>query len=171
MKSKKQDTSENDTIKTQIDQSMSIAHALIESWLPPDTDDGDNKEKDDDMAQQSLYDKFSKGRPDRLGLGAKFLSHNEAARATGILTKQQTLLKNKILNQNQRKRGQRDDPDPATQTDTSKKRGKEDKADDDDDDDEAKHSSKKTKRAMGGQGDFLSMYLSERSNKKKKKKK
>ncbi|ORX56356.1 hypothetical protein DM01DRAFT_1382610 [Hesseltinella vesiculosa] len=107
MAKSKQDTpaKKNEVIKTQIDQSMGIAHSLIESWLPPP--EKDEKINEDDE-QDQLFDKFSKGRPDRLGLGAKYLSHNEAVKATGILNKHQVQLKNKILNQNARHSRDRD---------------------------------------------------------------
>jgi hypothetical protein len=87
-------------------------------------------------------------------LGAKHLSHNEAMKLQGG-TRQEMQLKNKILNQNQR--AKRDDH-------SSNKR----KDDDSDDDDEAPKNVKK-KKTIGGQGDFLSLYLNERSSKKKNK--
>jgi hypothetical protein len=134
----------------------------------------------------------------RLGLGAKFLSHAEAMRHNndgGLASKEEILLKNKILNQNRRAATHREAPTPIGK----RFRPQDQKSDSsDDDDDEGSRSStvgtkqqpkKKAKAAaaapqaqapfnvnnnnkkkIGNQGDFLSMYLSERAGKKKNRK-
>ncbi|KAI8391481.1 uncharacterized protein BYT42DRAFT_483325, partial [Radiomyces spectabilis] len=95
------DTEANEVLKTQIDASMGIARSIVSSWLPPPKP-GEKLEDDED--DEETYKRYSTGRPDRLGLGAKYLSHAEAMNnATGgAMSKQELELKNKILNQNRR---------------------------------------------------------------------
>lgn len=130
----------------------------------------------------------------RLGLGAKFLSHAEAMRHNndgGLASKEEILLKNKILNQNRKAATHREAPTPIGK----RFRPQDQKSDSSDDDEEESRSTtvgtkqqpkKKAKAAaasaqapsnvnnnkkkIGNQGDFLSMYLSERAGKKKNKK-
>lgn len=137
----------------------------------------------------------------RLGLGAKFLSHNDAMRHNtntngGMASKEELQLKNKILNQNRRAAMHRE---ANTPTPVGKRFRPQDNNNDSDSDNEeesrsttvgtkgaAKNNKKKkgnnssntttpakaaggTKK-IGNQGDFLSMYLSERAGKKKNKK-
>lgn len=104
------------------------------------------------------------------------MSHNQAMKisnestSTSIKapTKQQIQLKNKILNQNQRLSSKKKEE----YNDHKRSRNHIEEEEDDDDDDESNKKgilNKKNKK-IGGQGDFLSMYLNERSNKKKKSK-
>ncbi|RCH88405.1 hypothetical protein CU098_007181 [Rhizopus stolonifer] len=126
----------NEKIQTQIDASIGIARSLIQSWLPPPQLGEKLEEDQDDL---DTMDKYATGRPDRLGLGAKFLSHKDAMRHNqdgSLPSKQEIQLKNKILNQNKR-------AEPPVNN---------------------------KKKKIGQQGDFLSMYLSERQQKKKSKK-
>ncbi|KAF1799206.1 hypothetical protein V8B55DRAFT_1518552, partial [Mucor lusitanicus] len=182
-------TEENEKLKTQIDASIGIARSLINSWLPPPKPG----EKLDDDDEDDTLTKYSTGRPDRLGLGAKFLSHAEAMRHNndgGLATKEEILLKNKILNQNRKAASHREAPTPIGK----RFRPQDQKSDSSDDDEESRsttvgtkqHSKKKVKatstgttaapsaggnkKKIGNQGDFLSMYLSERAGKKKNKK-
>ncbi|KAI8879992.1 hypothetical protein K501DRAFT_163767, partial [Backusella circina FSU 941] len=95
-------TEANEKLKTQIDASIGATRSLIESWLPTPKEGEklDNDEEDDD-----IMTKYSTGRPDRLGLGAKFLSHADAMRHNNNQpgsTKEEMILRNKILNQNRR---------------------------------------------------------------------
>ncbi|KAI8348821.1 hypothetical protein EDC96DRAFT_520426 [Choanephora cucurbitarum] len=166
-------TQENEKIQTQIDASIGIARSLIQSWLPPPKPAEKLEDEQDDL---ETMDKYSTGRPDRLGLGAKFLSHKDAMRHSengSLPSKQELQLKNKILNQNRRAEkdapiGKRTRPEDSESEDeegsrasmTGKKQQKKKQ-------EPANHSKKK----IGQQGDFLSMYLSERANKKNKKKK
>jgi hypothetical protein len=128
----------------------------------------------------------------RLGLGAKFLSHAEAMRHnndSALASKEELLLKNKILNQN-RRAAAREAPTPIGK----RFRPQDQQNTDSDSDDEqesrsttvgSKPSKKKAKSntppsssknaptgktKIGNQGDFLSMYLTERAGKKKNKK-
>ncbi|KAI8334798.1 hypothetical protein BC941DRAFT_432189 [Chlamydoabsidia padenii] len=162
----KPDTQANEVLKTQIDVSIGAARSLIQSWLPPPKP---GEKMDDDQDQDVLFEKFSTGRPDRLGLGAKHLSHNEAMKLQQGSTRQEMQLKNKILNQNQRSASKRDQGNNGDKV--GQKRSVQDNDDDDDDDDDKKEHSKsmKKKKTIGGQGDFLSLYLNERSSKKKSK--
>ncbi|KAI8087234.1 hypothetical protein BDF21DRAFT_335726 [Thamnidium elegans] len=188
----KVNTEENEKLKTQIDASIGIARSLINSWLPAPKP---GERLDDDEDEQALSS-YSTGRPDRLGLGAKFLSHNDAMRHTnnngGMASKEELQLKNKILNQNRRAAVHREINTP---TPIGKRFRPQDKNDSESDDDEeesrsttvgtkqskskkkkiAVESSKPVpqnigKKKIGSQGDFLSMYLSERAGKKKNKK-
>ncbi|CEG65650.1 hypothetical protein RMATCC62417_02387 [Rhizopus microsporus] len=155
----KVDTEENEKLKTQIDASISTARSLVQSWLPPPKPGEKLQDDDDDFT----LTKYSTGRPDRLGLGAKYLSHKEAMRHNEShrpATKQEIQLKNKILNQNRR---------VNTSKETNNKKRKADS--DDDDDDEDSKTTNNTKKKANRQGDFLSMYLTEQAAKKKKKKK
>ncbi|ORZ17737.1 hypothetical protein BCR42DRAFT_412404 [Absidia repens] len=176
-KKNKLDTQANEVLKTKIDVSIGAARSLINSWLPPPQP---GEKMDDDEDQDLLFAKFSTGRPDRLGLGAKYLSHGEAMKlqqdANGTApSRHQVQLKNKILNQNKRAATKRDienDSGKGGKTwvkdkNNTGKRSSQD-SDSDDDDSDTKASSKK-KKTIGGQGDFLSMYLNERSTKKKNK--
>ncbi|EPB91399.1 hypothetical protein PS15m_003067 [Mucor circinelloides] len=178
-------TEENEKLKTQIDASIGIARSLINSWLPPPKP-GEKLEDDD---EDDTLTKYSTGRPDRLGLGAKFLSHAEAMRHNndgGLASKEEILLKNKILNQNRKAASHREAPTPIGK----RYRPQDQKSDSSDDEEESRsttvgtkqHSKKKAKatapaplsttnkKKIGNQGDFLSMYLSERAGKKKNKK-
>ncbi|KAI8051062.1 uncharacterized protein B0P05DRAFT_562812, partial [Gilbertella persicaria] len=156
----------NEKIQTQIDASIGIARSLIQSWLPPPQLGEKLEEDQDDL---DTMDKYATGRPDRLGLGAKFLSHKDAMRHNqdgSLPSKQEIQLKNKILNQN--KRAERD---PV---------GKRSHASDSEDEEESRTKQQQPKKKsapvnnkkkkIGQQGDFLSMYLSERQQKKKSKK-
>ncbi|KAK4516382.1 uncharacterized protein ATC70_011353 [Mucor velutinosus] len=182
-------TEENEKIKTQIDASIGIARSLINSWLPPPKP-GEKLDDDDD---DDTLTKYSTGRPDRLGLGAKFLSHAEAMRHNndnGLASKEEILLKNKILNQNRKAASHRETPTPIGK----RFRPQDQKSDSSEDEEESRFttigtrqpSKKKVKatstgttpapsnankkKKIGNQGDFLSMYLSERAGKKKNKK-
>ncbi|KAG1501918.1 hypothetical protein G6F46_003393 [Rhizopus delemar] len=150
---------ENEKIKTQIDASIGMARSLINSWLPPPKPGEKLEEEEEEFTLQ----KYSTGRPDRLGLGAKYLSHAEAMRHqndnnTRPASKQETQLKNKILNQNRR----------ANTEQVNNKRRREES--DSEEEEEEKPKTVKSKKKIGTQGDFLSMYLTEREKKKKKKK-
>ncbi|CAO3628760.1 unnamed protein product [Mucor fragilis] len=158
-------TEENEKLKTQIDASIGIARSLINSWLPPPKPG----EKLDDDDEDDALTKYSTGRPDRLGLGAKFLSHAEAMR-----------------HNNDGAASHREAPTPIGK----RFRPQDQQADSSDDEEESRsttvgtkqHSKKKAKatpapssnannkKKIGNQGDFLSMYLSERAGKKKNKK-
>lgn len=72
-------------------------------------------------------------------------------------SKQEIQLKNKILNQNRR----------AKTEQVNNKRRREES---DSEEEEEKPKTVKSKKKIGTQGDFLSMYLTEREKKKKKKK-
>ncbi|KAL0095211.1 hypothetical protein J3Q64DRAFT_1713841 [Phycomyces blakesleeanus] len=160
------DTHANEILKTQIDASIGIARSVVHSWLPAPKE-GEKLEDDDDS-----FTLYTTGRPDRLGLGAKFLSHADAMRHTPTPTtgsKEEIQLRNKILNQNRRsgakdqyakrKEESEDEEESRTQRPAPKKAKKAQAAV------EAKPGPTKK---IGQQGDFLSMYLSERSKKKKK---
>lgn len=104
----------------------------------------------------------------------------------GLATKEEILLKNKILNQNRKAASHREAPTPIGK----RFRPQDQQADSSDDEEESRsttvgtkqHSKKKAKatpapssnannkKKIGNQGDFLSMYLSERAGKKKNKK-
>ncbi|KAG2222866.1 hypothetical protein INT45_000481 [Circinella minor] len=180
---------ENELIKTQIDASIGIARSLVQSWLPEPKRGEKLEDTDDD---EKTFARYSTGRPDRLGLGAKFLSHKEAIQhQTPMISKNEMNLRNKILNQNRRV----DNINTTTNVTIGKKRGHdndEEEEEEDDDEEESrtrsvkfnktKHNSPATtattatqpqanNKGIGGQGDFLSMYLSEKAGKKKKKKK
>lgn len=136
----------------------------------------------------------------RLGLGAKFLSHNDAMRHNtntdgGMASKEELQLKNKILNQNRRAAMHREINTP---TPIGKRFHPQATNDSDSDNEEesrsttvgtkqSKNKKKKGntqatatpsntpavtggKKKIGNQGDFLSMYLTERAGKKKNKK-
>lgn len=127
----------------------------------------------------------------RLGLGAKFLSHNDAMRHNtntngGMATKEELQLKNKILNQNRRTAMHRE---ANTPTPIGKRFRPQDNNSDSDNEEESRSTTVGTKQAknnkkkkvtpavatggkkkIGNQGDFLSMYLTERAGKKKNKK-
>ncbi|KAI8967303.1 hypothetical protein BDF20DRAFT_804539, partial [Mycotypha africana] len=106
---------QNEKIKTQIDASISMARSKVHSWLGSSSL-GDAS-GDDEEVNESILASYSTGRPDRLGLGAKFISHKEAMRhhhgssendksssssSSRVSTKQEMMLKNKILRQNSR---------------------------------------------------------------------
>jgi len=104
----------------------------------------------------------------------------------GLASKEEILLKNKILNQNRKAASHREAPTPIGK----RYRPQDQKSDSSDDEEESRsttvgtkqHSKKKAKatapaplsttnkKKIGNQGDFLSMYLSERAGKKKNKK-
>ncbi|KAI8390284.1 hypothetical protein BD560DRAFT_380527 [Blakeslea trispora] len=170
-------TQENEKIQTQIDASIGVARSLIQSWLPPPKPGEKLEDEQDDL---ETMDKYSTGRPDRLGLGAKFLSHKDAMRhnhqneSSSLPSKQELQLKNKILNQN--RRAEKDAPIGK------RTRPEEDSESEDEEGSRFSMAGKKQqkkqqepinnkKKKIGQQGDFLSMYLSERANKKNKKKK
>ncbi|CEP17004.1 hypothetical protein [Parasitella parasitica] len=170
-------TEENEKLKTQIDASIGIARSLINSWLPAPKP---GEPLDDDDQDDTLV-KYSTGRPDRLGLGAKFLSHAEAMRHNndgGLASKQEISLKNKIINQNRKAATHREVPTPV-----GKRFRPQDQTLDFSDDEEESRSttvgtkqqpkkkakvavaaSSSNKKKIGSQGDFLSMYLSERAD-------
>ncbi|KAI7907726.1 uncharacterized protein BX663DRAFT_9519 [Cokeromyces recurvatus] len=181
---KKINTEENERLQTQIDASIGIARTLIQSWLPPPKPGEKLEDEDED---QDIYTKYSSGRPDRLGLGAKFLSHAEAMRHNNngaLPSKEELVLKNKILNQNKRASQHRD-----SSIDIRKRSRPQDQSESSDEDEEGSRSNtvgiknkkkiesisttsnSNNKKKIGNQGDFLSMYLSERASKKKNKKK
>ncbi|CAO3598292.1 unnamed protein product [Absidia cylindrospora] len=99
--------------------------------------------------------------------------------ATGAApSRHQVQLKNKILNQNKRAATKRDmDNDSGKggktwvkdKNNSGKRSSQDSNSDDDDDDNSDTKASSKKKKTIGGQGDFLSMYLNERSTKKKNK--
>ncbi|KAI9311314.1 hypothetical protein BX666DRAFT_1867996 [Dichotomocladium elegans] len=167
----------NAILKTQIDASIGVARSLVESWLPAPRA-GEKLEDDEDDLE--TFNRYSTGRPDRLGLGAKFLSHNEATKhQTQTLSKQEMHLRNKILNQNQKAAAAgKDGPSPSKRL----RKDSENEGDSDDDDEEdsriqsvARTTDTKQTPAKGRpshhQGDFLSMMISERGCKGKKKNK
>ncbi|KAI7870008.1 hypothetical protein BDF14DRAFT_1696225, partial [Spinellus fusiger] len=93
------DTHANQVLKTKIDASVGMARSVVHSWLPlPKEGEPVEEEEEEVFAVHTL------GRPDRLGLGAKFLSHADAMRHTPTPTgsKQENQLRSKILGQNQR---------------------------------------------------------------------
>jgi len=174
-KKAKVNTEENEVLQTQIDISVNLARDLVHSWLPAAQPGEESDNDDDDITS------YSQGRPGRIGLGAKYLSHSQATRhdqpAVGGPTSASDIkLRNKILNQNatvaRKRRLQDEEP------------GDEKKVDSDDEGD-SKTASVKDKKVSQQQpstvpsgkpkkiasGDFLSMYLTEREGKKKKKKK
>ncbi|KAH8548601.1 hypothetical protein BGW37DRAFT_414171, partial [Umbelopsis sp. PMI_123] len=99
-KKTKVDTEENEVLLTQIDVSVNLARDLVNSWLPP-AQPGEETDNDEDDLQS-----YIQGRPGRVGLGAKFLSHNQATRHNqassvgGPTSASDIKLRNKILNQN-----------------------------------------------------------------------
>ncbi|KAG0165392.1 hypothetical protein DFQ28_008803 [Apophysomyces sp. BC1034] len=171
---KKIDFGANEVLKTQIDASIGIARSIVAGWLPP-LEPGD--EKIDDEEQEETFERYSTGRPDRLGLGAKYLSHAEATKHSA--SKEEMHLKNKILNQNRRattksgesvsgKRGHKDSSDEEEEESrTSMNRKKKQKLQQS----TAPTVSQVAETKQAPQKDFLSVYLAERANKKKKKKK
>ncbi|KAI8575202.1 hypothetical protein K450DRAFT_275839 [Umbelopsis ramanniana AG] len=184
-KKAKVDTEGNEVLQTQIDVSVNLARDLVNSWLPPVQPGEESDNEEEDLAS------YTQGRPGRIGLGAKFLSHNQATRhnqapAVGGPTSASDIkLRNKILNQNATVARKR-------RLDEENVIGKMEKPASEDDDEDSKTATVKsrntsvTKSAQGAQkpsaiysakpkkienGDFLSMYLTEREGKKKKKKK
>ncbi|CDS06667.1 hypothetical protein LRAMOSA09194 [Lichtheimia ramosa] len=167
----------NEVLKSQIEASIGVARSLVNSWLPAPKP---GEKLEDDDSDTETMNRYSTGRPDRLGLGAKFLSHAEAMKhQTQSLSKQEMQLRNKIVNQNQR----------ANSTSTIGKRSRDQNEDDDDDDDDddedsrtkvVASSGKSTLRTSeskikdAGSRDFLSMYSSGgngNAGKKKRKRK
>ncbi|KAF7727836.1 hypothetical protein EC973_006949 [Apophysomyces ossiformis] len=175
---KKIDFEANEVLKTQIDASIGVARSVVASWLPPATPGDDEV---DDEQQEETFKRYSTGRPDRLGLGAKYLSHAEATKHSA--SKEEIQLKNKILNQNRRAAGK------TGETVTSK-RGHDESSDEEEEESRTTINRKKKQKHQQSASatpsqkeeskedskpapkkDFLSMYLDERANKKKKKKK
>ncbi|KAI9254219.1 hypothetical protein BY458DRAFT_521130 [Sporodiniella umbellata] len=158
------DVEENEKLATQIDASLSMARSLIESWLPAPK--AGEKLDDKEEEEEKTLLKYSTGRPDRLGLGAKYLSHAEAMRHTKddgrVVSKEEMQLKNKILNQNQK---------ASTKHNINKKRVLEEESDSEDESKTGGSKPQEGKKKIGAQGDFLSMYLTERAGKKNKKNK
>ncbi|KAJ1948035.1 hypothetical protein EC988_005335, partial [Linderina pennispora] len=79
-------------IEAQLRASANSASTLISSWL------GDSDSDSDSNATPKAREIFH-GRPARLGVGAKFLSHKEmmaAQSATGILSAEELKLKRKL---------------------------------------------------------------------------
>ncbi|CAO3701650.1 unnamed protein product [Rhizopus stolonifer] len=157
---------ENEKLKTQIDASIGMAKSLIDSWLPAPKPGEKLEDEEEDITLQ----KYSTGRPDRLGLGAKYLTHAEAMRHQNDkdgrpASKEEMQLKNKILNQNRK----------ATTYQNQQTKKRPSKESDSDSEEETKTGGSKPqenkKKKIGAQGDFLSMYLTERAGKKKNKKK
>ncbi|ORY94102.1 hypothetical protein BCR43DRAFT_461541 [Syncephalastrum racemosum] len=152
----------NETLQTQIDQSVALARSVVESWLPSSADDRDEEEEQND---KSTLENYAAGRPDRLGLGAKFLSHNEAVKHQApALSKHEQQLRNKIINQNKRAAV------PAKRPRSESQDADEEEEEDDDEQESKTSQANLSQKKIGRQGDFLSMYLSERSTTKKKKK-
>ncbi|KAJ2643262.1 hypothetical protein GGF44_001257 [Coemansia sp. RSA 1694] len=80
--------------------SANSASKVVSSWLPDDNDDGsDTEKKPSSTAALKPRDVF-KGRPARLGVGAKFLSHKEMMSSSqsgpGILSAEELRLKRKL---------------------------------------------------------------------------
>ncbi|KAI8985383.1 hypothetical protein BDB01DRAFT_703853, partial [Pilobolus umbonatus] len=92
-------TEENEKLQTQIDASIGLTRSLIESWF------SDVKDDDNEAEDEKIMTSYSTGRPDRLGLGAKYLSHAEAMRhhqPESGSSKEVMELRNKILHQNKK---------------------------------------------------------------------
>ncbi|KAL1919459.1 uncharacterized protein VTP21DRAFT_2152 [Calcarisporiella thermophila] len=128
-------------LKTQLDVSVGLARSLVSSWLPPE---------DDPVEEEVVVEE--KGRPARLGLGAKFITHNEATRhlASGTF---ESKLKRKF-----EKKGK--------PSEDAVKRPKQETPEEDVESKANMVGRTNTKKG----GDFLSAYLGERQAKKKKKK-
>ncbi|KAJ2743360.1 hypothetical protein GGI20_003796 [Coemansia sp. BCRC 34301] len=80
--------------------SANAASKVVGAWLPDDNDeDSDNGKKPSSAAALKPRDVF-KGRPARLGVGAKFLSHKEmmsnSQSGPGILSAEELRLKRKL---------------------------------------------------------------------------
>ncbi|KAG2180216.1 hypothetical protein INT43_004005, partial [Umbelopsis isabellina] len=175
---KKVDTESNEVLQTQIDLSVNIARDLVNSWLPP----GGSDSEDDDAEVAS----YTKGRPGRIGLGASFLSHAQATRhnqpstIAGPVSAAESKFRNKILNQNAAATRKRrlDEMAQAEQRPAEESDNEEEsktaivavrKAGSNSAQPTSATPSSKPKKIANG--DFLSMYLTEREGKKKKKKK
>ncbi|KAI9244373.1 hypothetical protein BDA99DRAFT_529185 [Phascolomyces articulosus] len=166
----------NEILKTQIDASIGVARSLVQSWLSPPKH---GEKLEDTEYDEKTFARYSTGRPDRVGLGAKFLSHKEAIQhQSPTISKNEMKLRNKIINQNRR-------ADNISTDAIARKRGHES---DSDNEEESRTRSVRTNKKnttaspsetstvpdnkkIGTQGDFLSMYLSEKAGKKKKGKK
>ncbi|KAJ2413583.1 hypothetical protein GGI10_002968 [Coemansia sp. RSA 2530] len=89
-------------IEAQLRASANSASKIVGSWLPSDDDEDEaeaDKKKLANTAALKPRDVF-KGRPARLGVGAKFLSHKEmmsnSQSGPGILTAEELQLKRKL---------------------------------------------------------------------------
>ncbi|RUP49406.1 hypothetical protein BC936DRAFT_142597 [Jimgerdemannia flammicorona] len=171
-------TTDLETLKTQLDVSVGIARSLVASWLPPPKP---GEEDEGASTGGGTTASYAEGRPPRLGLGAKYLSHADATRhlAGGSAT-MENKLKRKILGGNQRAQAGRDDA-----TDNLERNGSRAQAEKVEEEDSRNAVVGKKRKAVGNGmravdheegekkpvGDFLSMYLDERAEKKKKRKK
>ncbi|KAJ2491899.1 hypothetical protein IWW37_001871 [Coemansia sp. RSA 2050] len=88
-------------IEAQLRASANSASKIVGSWLPSDNEDEDeaDKKKHTGAAALKPRDVF-KGRPARLGVGAKFLSHKEmmsnSQSGPGVLSAEELQLKRKL---------------------------------------------------------------------------
>ncbi|RUP45082.1 hypothetical protein BC936DRAFT_148635 [Jimgerdemannia flammicorona] len=124
---------------------------------------------------------YAEGRPPRLGLGAKYLSHADTIwHLTGGSAIMENKLKHKILGGNQHMQVERDDA-----TDNLERNGSRAQAEKVEEEDSRNAVVGKKRKVVGNRmrvvdheegekkpvGNFLSMYLDERAEKKKKRKK
>ncbi|KAJ1954723.1 hypothetical protein GGI12_005729 [Dipsacomyces acuminosporus] len=85
-------------IEAQLRASANKASSLVSSWLGDSDDDSDENEGESGSGKVKAREVF-KGRPARLGVGAKFLSHKEMMASqvgSGILTADELKLKRKL---------------------------------------------------------------------------
>ncbi|KAI8324449.1 hypothetical protein GQ54DRAFT_331695 [Martensiomyces pterosporus] len=85
-------------IEARLRASANSASTLVSSWLGGSNDDSDS-ERDEKTGKAKKAREVFKGRPARLGVGAKFLSHKEmmASQAgAGVLTAEELRLKRKL---------------------------------------------------------------------------
>ncbi|OZJ06012.1 hypothetical protein BZG36_01091 [Bifiguratus adelaidae] len=147
-----------ETLQTQLTVGMGRARSLVTSWLPPESEE----DRQDEVAEQDIAS-FAQGRPARLGLGAKYLSHKEATKHAN-----ENDFKSKIIRHNRRMANKDSASTPTTPH--AKKRGIADKADEEKDEESGKSGSigqSSTGKARV-KGDYFSQYMSEKKNKKRK---
>lgn len=54
----------NETLQTQIDQSVAVARSVVESWLPASANDPE-EEEEEQVQDKSTLENYAAGRPDR----------------------------------------------------------------------------------------------------------
>ncbi|PVU98902.1 hypothetical protein BB559_001170 [Furculomyces boomerangus] len=161
-KSKKRDPIVQEAQKFEVEfrSSAKIADLLIESWIGPKDGLVENKAVKIGGEKPLKAKDLFKPRPARLGVGANFISHNEAMRATNtsvFLSKEEQELKNKLLKK--KKHGNESKKEEVGLDSKSEQFGKTC-------DDEDKRDFNKTKKTRGPS--FLDDLILSRKKKQKK---
>ncbi|ORX85334.1 hypothetical protein BCR32DRAFT_265730 [Anaeromyces robustus] len=151
-----------EVLKTQLDTSVGIARSLISSWLPDI--ESDNEDNNTNIV----------GRPPRLGLGAKFLSQNQAEKINqGIFEKK---YKEKLIKGNKRHLSQEEQLKKENEERAKKKKKEMDSIYQEDSKfanlnmskAKTKINNNDNKSKAKNQNDILSMYLSKSKKPKRK---